>query len=73
MFRAGIHSSFAKRTQMESTATRRLCGADRVGEMVRATLRMGDAHSLRYDDCASPLILPEVDLLRLGEVDFLVA
>ncbi len=72
MFRAGIHSSFAKITQMEFAATRRLCVAERVGEMVRATLRMGDAHALRYEDCVWRLILPEVDLFRFGEVDFLV-
>ena len=68
MFRAAIHSSFAKRTQRrpELAATRRLCGAERVGGMMRA-------RALRYEDCASRLILPEVDLLRLGEVDFLVA
>ncbi len=41
--------------RLELAATRRLCAAERVGGNV--ILQMGEAHALRYEDCASRLIL----------------
>ena len=51
-FRDSHHPAAPTETEPPSpelAATRRLCVAERVGRMVRVTLRMGDAHSLRYE------------------------